>query len=220
MAWIHAMAFGTLAVLFIVFPEMDLWVSRLFAHPVHMFFPNHTPIIVFIYHTVEVLSVGLSLGLLISLAITWRMKRPVFGFSSKKLLYLLVVLAVGPGIVVNLISKNSWGRARPRYIEQFGGEQKFTPAFVFSDQCDRNCSFVSGHAAFGFYFVSFAFILTRHRKKAFAAAVGYGTIVGFGRIYQGGHFLSDVIFAYFYVYFTAWGIYYLMFEKKIRKTTT
>jgi len=162
---------------------------------------------------VEVLAVTLSTVLVILLVATRIKKRPIAGLSSKGLLFLMLALMLGPGLVVNLVSKNIWGRARPAHVEQFGGTLKFSPAFVFSDQCDRNCSFVSGHSAFGFYFVAFAMLFKRHRKKLFAFAIGYGALIGFGRIYQGGHFISDVIFSFYFVYFSIQLLYYSMYEK-------
>jgi len=37
----------------------------------------------------------------------------------------------------------------------------------------------------------------------FAAAIAHGALVGFGRITQGGLYLSDLVFAFFFVYLTA-----------------
>ncbi len=47
----------------------------------------------------------------------------------------------------------------------------------------------------------------------FAFAFCYGSIVGLARMYQGRHFLSDVVFSFFFVYITAEILYYRMFEK-------
>ena len=38
------------------------------------------------------------------------------------------------------------GPARPKHIVAFGGSKLFTPALQPTDQCKRNCSFVSGEA--------------------------------------------------------------------------
>ncbi|MCJ8500738.1 phosphatase PAP2 family protein [Desulfatitalea alkaliphila] len=210
--------FIALALVFILLPQIDLWMSGLFWDPEHRFFRYHTPAVLLVYHSVEVLSIALVIGLLILIAIIMKKGRAVWGVTRKECFYLLVVLALGPGLVVNVISKNISGRARPNYVEPFGGEQQFTPAFVLSDQCSRNCSFVSGHASIGFYFVALALVLRQHRKKTFVAAIAYGTLVGFGRIAQGGHYLSDVVFAFFFVYFTARATYYIMFERSAERS--
>ena len=60
------------------------------------------------------------------------------------------MLVLGAGLVVNGILKDDFGRARPRDIEAFGGSSQFTPAFVVSHECDRNCSFSSGDGAGAF----------------------------------------------------------------------
>lgn len=207
-------AFVLLAVLFISCPEIDLWASRLAADPETLFYLNHPLFVKIVYHSVEVLAAALSAGI-IGLAVTTRIKkRAIFGFSSKTYLFLLLALMLGPGLVVNLISKNIWGRARPAHIEAFGGTSRFTPAFVFSDQCDTNCAFVSGHSALAFYLIAFAMPMKRQRKKTYALAITYGALVGACRMYQGGHFLSDVIFSFFFVYFPVRMLYHLMFERR------
>ena len=113
--------------------------------------------------------------------------------------FLLLALLLGPGLLVNTIIKdNSIGRARPSQIIDFNGTQTFTPAFVYSGQCKKNCSFVSGHAAMGFYFIALAWVFAS--PTAFYSGVFIGTLTGLVRIMQGGHFLSDVIFAFWAVY--------------------
>ena len=106
-------------------------------------------------------------------------------------------MALGPGLLANTVFKDHWGRARPAQIEAFGGSHHFTPAPLPAAQCARNCSFVSGHAALGFSLVAFAFLLPpgRRRHRGIAAALGFGALVGLVRIAQGGHFLSDVVYA-------------------------
>jgi lipid A 4'-phosphatase len=96
--------------------------------------------------------------------------------------------------MVNTLFKDQWGRARPSQTTLFGGSQPFTPAWEVSHACERNCSFVSGHASMGFYLYSFAFLTTGRRRQQWIAG---GTLAGLGlgllRIAQGGHFLSDVL---------------------------
>lgn len=115
--------------------------------------------------------------------------------------YLLLLLIVGPGLIVNSGLKESWGRARPKQIIEFGGAKQFTPALEPADQCQRNCSFVSGHAAMGFYLMGIAWIT--HRRRWLLAGIALGALVGGGRILQGGHFFGDVVFSFWAVYFSA-----------------
>ena len=118
--------------------------------------------------------------------------------GRRQLAYLSLALALGPGLLVNLILKNNWGRARPFEILEFGGNTELTPAFIISDFCERNCSFVSGHAAMGFYPMAIAFLFasgTKARKRMLMIGIMSGIIFGGARIIQGSHFLSDVLFS-------------------------
>jgi len=123
------------------------------------------------------------------------------GRRGKVAALLLVVLAVGPGLIVNGILKEHWGRARPRDVVEFGGDHRFTPAIVISDQCERNCSFTAGHPSAGFALAAlgYAYVSRRRRWAVFAAATGFGLLVGLARVAVGGHFLSDVLFSGFIV---------------------
>jgi lipid A 4'-phosphatase len=129
--------------------------------------------------------------------------KPVSSVSRqrKRLVYVLVAILLGPGLIVHTLFKDQWGRARPRNLIEFGGDKIHTPAFVISDQCERNCSFVSGHAAIAFFFVVFGFV---GRKRWLWPGLAIGVAGAIGRVIQGGHFFSDVMFAGFFVYFTCW----------------
>mgnify|MGYP003565114630 CR=1 FL=1 len=132
-----------------------------------------------------------------------RTGNPLLGLTKRRILYLTLVLAVGPGLIVNVILKDQWGRARPLMIEEFGGDKEFTPAFVVAGQGRNNGSFNSGHAAGAFFLVSIGYVAGRRRRTVFLAAGTYAVIVGFVRIFQGRHFLSDVVFSFLIVYATA-----------------
>ncbi len=121
-------------------------------------------------------------------------------------LFLLLALAIGPGLVVNTVFKDHWGRARPAQVIQFGGDKRFSPAFVPSDQCDTNCSFPAGDPAVGFFFVSAGFLIPTpgRRRLAIVGAIGLGGMLGLARMAQGGHFLSDVLASGFFVWATCW----------------
>ncbi len=124
-------------------------------------------------------------------------------YYQKSLVYWLLCILLS-GIVVEAVLKNNWHRARPAHIEQFGGEKAFSKAYIISDQCDKNCSFVSGHAAIGYSFLVLGFIF--RFRRWFVPGVVLGVALSFTRIIQGGHFFSDVFIAGFIVY----GICYLL----------
>ncbi len=141
--------------------------------------------------------------------------------SNRVIVFLLFALAIGPGMIVNGVLKEYWGRARPYQVSEFGGNRRFTAAFVVSDQCPSNCSFVSGDASLGYFGLAFFFV-TR-RRKAFIAGAGIlaGSLFGLVRMAQGAHFLSDVIFSGVFTFLAAWLLYFLFLRHwPIRPTTS
>lgn len=130
-------------------------------------------------------------------------------FKRQKMLQLMlafVVLAgtLGPGVVVNLVFKDQWQRARPYQVEIFGGPQKFTRAAVMTDQCDNNCSFVSGHVACGVFMASLALVHRRRKVAWTLAGTGAGLLIGFSRMSDSAHWLSDVLWAFPITLGTSW----------------
>lgn len=108
-----------------------------------------------------------------------------------------VVLAgsLGPGLLVNSGFKDNWQRARPYQVEPFGGTQQFTRAGVMTDQCNNNCSFVSGHVACGFFLVSLMLVQRRRAVAWGVTGVVAGALIGFARMADGAHWLSDALWA-------------------------
>lgn len=117
--------------------------------------------------------------------------------------YLLLVMLVGPGLIVNSILKDNWGRPRPRDLIEFGGRHAYEAPLSYNSETNGK-SFPCGHATMGFYFFAPALVLGIKRrsfgKLLFGFAIVYGSLIGLVRIMQGGHFLSDVIFAGAIVY--------------------
>lgn len=140
---------------------------------------------------------GLSLVLIAGLYFFNRFaRRDLAGIDGKKVTYLFLVLILGAGLVVNGVLKSDFGRARPRDIEEFGGPKHFTPAFVISQECDRNCSFSSGDGAGAFFSLALAVALSRKRAMLLAA-LAYGGLVSLSRVASGAHFFSDVVVSFF-----------------------
>lgn len=200
----------------VLFPGMDIAVSALFfdaatrsfpfrIHPLGEFARKILPIFLFAAAGLIALA-GVASAFI---------KRPVAGIRPRMALLVVASLALGPGLTVNVVLKDNWGRARPSTIAEFNaGHQparRFTPALALSDQCPDNCSFPSGHAALGFWTVSLALLAPpRRRAAALAAAFAFGTAMGVVRIAQGGHFLSDVAFSGVIVVAITMGLYRLI----------
>jgi lipid A 4'-phosphatase len=121
-------------------------------------------------------------------------------------LFLALVLIIGPGILVNVVMKPFWARPRPNATVEFGGASDFIPVGQLGREAD-NWSFPSGHAAMGFFFLSFAFLCWRswpwRAAVLLAFGIAFGLMMGLARIVAGCHFPSDVLWAGAIVYFTA-----------------
>ncbi len=182
--------------IFLLLPEIDLAASRLFYDPQLGFYLAGGP------RWAAERSIPWLTGLIaaivaigaVRLAVT---KAPLWRLDRKALVFVALAVVLGPGLVVNTLLKDHWGRARPDQTAAFGGSRLFTPAPLPALQCERNCSFVAGDAALGFSLVAFAFLLPHGRRRtvAVAATVAFGAVVGLGRVAAGRHFLSDVVFA-------------------------
>lgn len=196
----------------VALPGIDLWASGLFYRPGDGFFLGAWPPFRIVHEYLSVVVWAYALAVAAALVASQALRRSVLGLTPRAAIFLLLSLALGPGLAVNTIFKDHWGRARPAQITQFGGTQKFTPAFVPSDQCTRKCSFPAGDPAMGFYLVSAALLAgsATQRRRGIAGAVAVGAALGVVRLAQGGHFLSDVIASGFLVGAIAWGLYRLM----------
>ena len=163
---------AVVAALFLAAPGIDLWVSGAFYDSARGFFLAAWPPLRFVEDGVPWLVRLMIVGAVIAAAWLLLIGRPLWRLDRKALVFVVAATALGPGLIANTLLKDHWGRARPYQIEAFGGTRQFTPAPLPAAQCERNCAFVSGHAAFGFSLVSFAFLLPFgwRRKTAIAAA--------------------------------------------------
>lgn len=197
-------------------PSADIAVSTLFYSPTAGFYLKLNALVQLLYRSETFLTITLAVSLLAVLLLSFFPLAHWLKRSRKGAAYLLLVLAVGPGLIINFGLKNHWHRARPHQVDRFGGNRQFTAALVPSDQCERNCSFVSGHAALGFFFAAIGFPAVRRRHAWIATGVALGSTIGLARIVQGGHFLSDIVFAFCAVFVTAWILYELMYPDRQR----
>ena len=127
-------------------------------------------------------------------------------------MFLVFVMTIGPGVLVNDVFKEQWGRPRPKDLVEFGGQREYVAPLIKSPR-ENGGSFASGHAAMGFYLLVPYFLLRRRRPAVaaivFTVGMVYGSMVGYARIAQGAHFLSDVVWALGIVYLTAVAFFYL-----------
>jgi lipid A 4'-phosphatase len=197
------------AAVFLLFPGIDLWASGLFYRPGEGFFLAQWGLVRAIYAGVPYLTDTIVVGVIALYLWSLQRGRAVWRIDGRAAAFLLLALALGPGLLVNTVLKDHWGRARPSQVTAFGGSEHFTPAPLPAANCAHNCSFPAGHPAIGFYLVSMAFLVSdrRRRRIATGAAIATGAVFGLARMAQGGHFLSDVVFSGLLVYGVSWLLY-------------
>jgi lipid A 4'-phosphatase len=125
--------------------------------------------------------------------------------------FLVLLLALGPGLLVNTAFKEHWGRPRPRDIVQFGGEKQFLQPWQ-RGEVGNGSSFPSGHASVAFYMTAPFFIYRRSNKRLariwLMGGLTFGVFMSIARITQGGHFLSDTLWSWGMIHLTAMMLYY------------
>jgi lipid A 4'-phosphatase len=156
------------------------------------------------------LSVLIAAAVLFGTGRTILQRGGLVGLAQARWCFLAAMLAVGPGLVANVIFKDNWGRARPRQVVEFGGTKQFTPPLVPARECAKNCSFVSGEASSAYApFFAAALLLPQFRLVLIAGGTLSGLAAGLIRMSQGGHFLSDVLFAGIFMALTASALHIL-----------
>jgi lipid A 4'-phosphatase len=193
-AWLLLLA---CVLLFLVWPELDLIVTRYFFDPLNQEFPaNALPWVKWVYDDTPVINQWLGLLMLSALLLQWI--RPGWpGLRARRSMCAwLLVVCIGLGFTVDWVLKDHFGRPHPYQTHVFTGDQDFVPAFHYRPLCEVNCSFVSGHAAGGFVWMAWGMWGWRRRRQAWLlAGVAAGSFIGAARVMQGGHFLSDVVFS-------------------------
>jgi lipid A 4'-phosphatase len=122
-------------------------------------------------------------------------RRLVQPWLHRRAIASLLMVLLGVGLVVHTALKDSWGRPRPVHVQAFGGPKVYQAPLQHSTQCDRNCSFVSGHAAAGFALMALGLFGSRRtRRRWWAIGMVAGSAIGLSRVAQGGHFFSDIVF--------------------------
>lgn len=158
---------------------------------------------------------------LIILIIGFYVKR--YSVYRKAALFFILSLSLGPGLITNTLLKDHWGRPRPIQVKEFDGSEEYTKVWLKTDFKDGK-SFPSGHAAIGFFLMMPFFVLRNKRGKwavsFLVTGLIYGGLMGFGRMIQGAHFPSDVIWAAGIVYFTGLFLAYLFGFQRISMTET
>lgn len=200
---------------FLFFPQMDLHISNFFFSNHHFFlqeeylhwYSNYFRLF-FQYFT------WLFVGILILIIIIGLFSKKIHQYINvKACFFLLVCFSIAPGLLINQTLKDHWGRARPFQIQEFGGDKKFTPVWVKSQECKKNCSFSSGETANIFCYLALLFVI-RRKRWVICLITLFGLLMILERVAQGAHFFSDAIVSIFLDYIIIWVSYHLLFTPK------
>lgn len=203
-------AFAVLAVAFEAFPAIDLAASGLFYREGAWLFERDSTWLAIPYLGLPRLGQALLVTLAGLLLLSFVPRLTTLRAKRGSIAFLLAAALAGPVLLVDNVLKDNSGRTRPINTTHFGGSKQFTPAFIPADQCQKNCSFVSGHVATASFIMAFGWLgASAVRRRWLLGSMAAGGVMGIIRMLPGGHFLSDVIFAWFAVYFSLWAIEWL-----------
>lgn len=184
-------------VIFLVFPGLDIWFSGLFYDPGTKFPMTSLPAFAGLRalgnDLLWLAVIALTVVVLVKIALPWRQSL----VPPRDVLFILSTLVIGPGLIVNFVLKDHWGRPRPWRVTDFGGDQPFVGVWRITRECVSNCSFVSGEASSAIWLVTLVVLVPeRWRPLALRVAIGLAILLSLNRIAMGGHFLSDTLLSW------------------------
>ncbi|MGE3539191.1 MAG: phosphatase PAP2 family protein [Candidatus Tectimicrobiota bacterium] len=195
--WCLALGFLTLILIATVL-EIDVQVSQVFYHPAtspRWFLSEVLPWRWLYYGEYPIFCLAVAAAVVCVASLRYR---PWERYRRPCALFVLAV-ALGPGILVNVLVKPLWGRPRPKQTELFGSSRPYRHWWQ-PGQIGGGKSLPSGHASMGYALLAGTCMLSARRsawvrRGVLAAALTYGSLLGFTRIVQGGHFATDVLWS-------------------------
>lgn len=127
------------------------------------------------------------------------LRNPALIAWRRAAIFMILLLALGPGLLVNSVFKDHWGRPRPREVVMFGGTKPFLEPWQ-PGVSGHGRSFPSGHSSAAFYLATPWFVYRRRRpllaRGWLLGGCAFGVLMSVARISQGGHFLTDCLWAF------------------------
>ena len=217
-------ALAVAAVVGIIFglrPDLDLKLAGLFFDPERGgFWRSYDPPYLRARDAATWLITLVAMPAVVALVVKFvRPQRPLL-IPGRAIVLMLVTLALGPGVVANLVFKEHWGRPRSIDVTQFGGTEHFRPWWDPRGDCPKNCSFVAGEPSGAFWTLAPAAVVPpQWRALAYGAALTFGAAVGMLRIVAGAHFFSDVVFAGVFSFLVIWLVHGLLYRWRRTRTS-
>jgi lipid A 4'-phosphatase len=195
-------------------PQLDLDIAGLSFDPArHLFGVNGQ---LWVQHTREAARIAIALLALpafLAIALKLIFPRGPMLIEARAAVFLIATLALGPGILTNLLLKDHWGRPRPIDVVEFGGNYRFKPWWDPRGDCPNNCSFIAGEPSGAFWTLAPAALAPPPLEPlAYGTALAFGVGLGAFRIAAGAHFFSDVVFAGVLTYLLIWLVYGLIYR--------
>lgn len=120
--------------------------------------------------------------------------------AMRKGTLLVMLVSILSICIVNLVFKEIYGRPRPRQVIEFGGAERFRPIYapLWRVPNDTYKSFPSGHVSMGMLFITLGLVGWKERCYTIACfgfllGIPLSIALGYVRMTQGAHFLSDVL---------------------------
>lgn len=179
--------------------DIDRSVSQWFFNTAMQSFPwrNHFLLDTVLHHWAKYAVVLTTATAAAMLLFTWII--PELRPRRMQLLFIVLAMILAPAAVTLL--KQVTDRPCPWDLVEFGGSIPYTRLFETRDfpHAAGQC-FPAGHASTGFALMAFYFAAFRERRFALArkvlpVAIMAGLLLGAGRIVQGAHFVSHVLWA-------------------------
>ncbi|MEJ0074242.1 MAG: phosphatase PAP2 family protein [Alphaproteobacteria bacterium] len=212
---VFALAIGAgVGVVFAVWPQLDVAISRPFFNEAYRVFPVQYSLVARHLRDLFTYAIAaLAAPAFIALAIKLVLPRRRMLMSARAALFLTATLALAPGLMANVILKDNWGRPRPAEVTEFHGPEQFRPWWDPRGPCERNCSFVAGEGAGGFWTLAPAALAPPPlRPLAYAAAFAFATAAGLLRLSGGAHFFTDVVFSGVFTFLIIWVVHGLIYR--------
>ncbi len=197
---------AAVGLVFGIWPGLDLELAALFFDPGRNgFWRSFDPTYLRARDIVTWLIALVALPAVVALVIKLvRPRRPLL-IPGRAIMLMLVTLALGPGVVTNLVLKEHWGRPRPIDVAEFRGDEHFRPWWDPRGDCPKNCSFVAGEPSGAFWTLAPAAVVPpQWRALAYGVALAFGAAVGVLRMAAGAHFFTDGVFAGVFTFLGVW----------------
>jgi lipid A 4'-phosphatase len=205
---------GFTGIVFAIDSHLDLQVTSLFFDAASRGFPTASDsVAIWLRGKSNWIFVGCAVAVGAAAAARLLMPARLHRIPTKPVVFLVLTLALGPGLLVNGLLKEFWARPRPGEVVEFGGTLPFVAWWDPRGGCTSNCSFVSGETSGAAWTVAPALLVPGPLRIVALAAAGIFTlVVGALRLAAGGHFLSDVLFAVVVTLAVIWASYRLVFQ--------